>query len=154
MMKPERYLGWPLKRVLMPDGDQIICLSSRGKVPKLSTHDMNNNVFRLNAKGEVVWQVRRVDPPEILARYEGLGPNDTFPADAEGRAIIPFTYMDVMTPEGKIAYLDPATGNTPEIQVWKEGHAIHLFGSAYRTWELNPDTGEAKCITLGTVRPW
>lgn len=65
-MSNERYLGLPFQAIQLPDGQRIIRLENiygSGDVwPSL--YLANHNVFRLDAAGNVVWQVRRVELPQ------------------------------------------------------------------------------------------
>ena len=139
------------KKILLPGGEVIALANTYADGSYLSLHDINHNIFRLNARGEVVWQVRRDDsnhPPDWWdnlnkhARERGL----------DG-AREPFMYMTVEHADG---YVDRNTDNRmpKDIQTWVPNSKIVLEGSAYQVYELDPDTGIATNVTKWPVRPW
>lgn len=144
------FKGWAARKILMPGHEEIVCYFFRADGNYTSLHDVNHNVFRLNARGEVVWQVRRDDsnhPPDwwdILHRQ----------ARERGRdgAREPFMYMTVVHEDGYVER-NP-DGEIKDIQTWVPNSTIVLDGSAYQVYELDPDTGVAKNVTKWPVRPW
>ncbi|MDM7943955.1 MAG: hypothetical protein QUV35_15130 [Hydrogenophaga sp.] len=150
-MKIERMLGWPLKRVHLPDGDLLVLQYCKtGDEPDLSLHDINHNVYRLNPQRQIVWQVKRDDsnhPPdwwEVLHRV----------AREEGHdgAREPFTEFMLEYPDGSNNKTEMET--LPLQSEWVPGCKVWLRGSAYQLYVLDPDTGIATNVTKWPMRPW
>lgn len=148
----ERFKGWPIKQVRLPSGDRIILTFCwDGTEPYESLYDANHNVYRLNAAGDIIWQVQRDDsnqPPdwwEVLHRY----------ARAEGHdgAREPFTYIQVAYADGSTSW-DQQANQWLNICEWQPDCTIWLAGSAYQQYILDPETGIAKNVTEGRPRPW
>lgn len=146
----ERFNGWPIQQLYLPGGDRIICTYARdGSEPYQTLHDCNHNVFRLNPKGEVVWQVRRDDsirPPgwwEMLHRM----------AREQGRdgERMPFMYIDLIYPNGKRISSDE-DGDGKNIALWQPGCIIRLSGDD-NAYNLDPETGIAVNVNNGPGRP-
>lgn len=102
----------------------------------------NHNVFRLNAKNEVVWQVRRVENPgtpswpekHAMAReWKSQGLIDG--AFTDQGYLDPFTSMN----------LDERSAIDPEPQgVWRAGCVVYLL-TRWWSYVLDPVTGVATC---------
>jgi hypothetical protein len=151
-MSIERMAGWPLMRVRLPCGDQLVLQYCKtGKEPDLSLYEINHNVYRLNSQDEIVWQVRRDDSNHPPDWWDGLHRH----AREEGLdgAREPFMRIWVQNPDG--SYQRDADGQRPPlVQRWTPGCTLHLDGSAYQHYLLDPDTGIAKNVTEWPVRPW
>ncbi|MDR2154139.1 MAG: hypothetical protein LBE78_03810 [Burkholderiaceae bacterium] len=147
-----RFRGWPTRRLLLPSGDKIICtVCWDGTEPKVEIYDDNHNVFRLNAQGEVIWQVRRDDsnhPPDWWGNLHAH-------AKARGHdgARYPFDEFVLIYPDGS-HNIPQKTGEPPYEAIWTPGCTIRLRGSAYQQYILDPETGIAKNVTEGRPRPW
>lgn len=152
MSGENKFLGWPTRQIVLPNGDRLICLYCKdGTEPELSLHDINHNIFRLNAAGEVVWQVRRDDSNHPADWWDNLHAHAR--ERGEDGAREPFMYMWLTYPDGTYNK-DPKTGMPPDIQTWVPGSKITLDGSAYQTYILDPETGIARNVTEGRPRPW
>ncbi len=145
------FAGWFYRRLQMLNGDNIICYFYRNNCGDVSLYDINHNVFRLDDKGDVVWQVKRDDSNhpadwwEILHRYareKGL----------EG-AREPFMYLQVEYVDGTTSW-DNENFQWKNPCDWQPGCKIWLAGSAYQQYILDPETGIAKNVTKWPVRPW
>ncbi|MFN4360049.1 MAG: hypothetical protein ACK4F4_04910 [Hylemonella sp.] len=136
----------------MPNSDEIVCYFFRADGDYTSLHDINHNVFRLDKEGKVIWQVRRDDSNHPLDWWDIL--HSQARKQGSDGAREPFMHIDVVTPEGKFAHIDPTTRMNPDVQTWLPGCSIRLSGSAYQNYILDPDTGIAKNITDWPVRPW
>jgi hypothetical protein len=153
MMKTlNKFVGWRRKTIYMPNNEFLFCFffGPKGCVAE-SIYDTNHNIFRVNSRNEVIWQVRRDDsimPPDwwdimhAIARKNGH--------DGE-RA--PFTYFTLEYPDGTNNRADQS-GSPPDEAIWTPGCTIWLSGSEYRDYLLDPDTGIAKNMTPGFVREW
>lgn len=118
---------------------------------RMSLHDINHNVYRLNAQGEIVWQVQRDDsnhPPDWWDVLHRVAREEGYDGARE-----PFMRIWVQNPDG--TYQSDTDGHRPpEIQHWTPGCTLHLDGSAYQHYLLDPDTGIATNVTKWPVRPW
>jgi hypothetical protein len=145
----KKYCQWKILR--LPENEIIFLADGYEDGDFLDNYNENHNVFRQNAKGEIVWQVRRDDsnhPPDWWnnldrhAREDGL----------DG-ARCPFTYITLKYPDGS-SNISPQTGDPPDEATWTPGCTILLEGSAYQQYILDPETGIAKNVTVGRPRPW
>jgi len=145
----KKYYKWKILR--LSENEIIFLADAYENGDLLDLHDINLNAFRQNAKGEIVWQVRRDDsnhPPgwwdniDRRAKEEGL----------DG-ARYPFTYITLKYPDGS-TNISPKTGDPPKEATWTPDCTILLDGSYYQQYILDPETGIAKNVTEGFVRPW
>lgn len=152
MKERELFRGWPIKQLLLPDKNRIICTYAwDGTEPDRSLYEANHNVFRLNAAGEVIWQVRRDDSNHPIDWWEGL--HDHARARGLDGARMPFTYISVEYADGATSW-DDTSYDWRDLCDWRPGCTIWLSGSAYQQYILDPETGIAKNVTDWPVRPW
>jgi len=152
IMNAMKFRGWPTKRLLLPSGDKIVCtVSWDGTEPPENIYDSNHNVFRLNAQGEVVWQVRRDDSIHPPDWWDNLHAHEK--ARGYDGARYPFTYITLKYQDGS-TNISPQTGSPPDEAIWTPDCTIWLTGSAYQEYILDPETGIAKNVTEGRPRPW
>ena len=152
MTQGETYLGWPVRQLLLPSGDKIICLFCQdGGEPDLSIYDGNHNVFRLDKNNKIVWQITRIDNPSInwelkhqCAREEG-----------QPGCIEPFIRFYVTYSDG-MSKTDLQTGIAPDVIDWQPGCKVEMsnLGIGTRWYALDIDTGVAVDITPTGQRPW
>jgi len=146
------FIGWHKKTLFMPNDESIVCFFFQPKpAGEPSLYDENHNVFRLNAKGEVIWQVRRDDSNHPSNWWDILHAHAR--ARGEDGARWPFTYFELKYPDGSTNN-SPQTGSPPNEAVWTPDCTIWLTGSAYQEYILDPETGIAKNVTEGRPRPW
>ncbi len=148
----EQLNGWPIKRLLLPNGDRIVLsFCWDGTEPQRTIFEANHNVYRLNPAGEVVWQVRRDDSIRgpgwwdklhRMAREQGL--------DGERG---PFTYFVLEYPDGRRKTSDEQ-GDGCDVALWESGCIIWLYGSLYNDYVLDPETGIATNVETGPGRAW
>ncbi|QHE87463.1 hypothetical protein [Hydrogenophaga sp. BPS33] len=102
----------------------------------------NHNVFRLNAKNEVVWQVRRVENPgspswpdkHAMARqWHQQGLIDG--AYTEDGYLDPFT---------RLAMDERAATDAEPQGIWRPGCVVYLL-TRWWSYVLDPQTGIATC---------
>lgn len=142
------------KMLLLPHGDKIILADEyKDDGSALSLEDANHNVYRLNAVGEVVWQVRRDDSNRPADWWEQL--HRLAREQGQDGAREPFMYIDLQYPDGRRITSDEY-GDGKDVAVWEPGCLIWLVGSAYQKYLLDPETGIAKNVTPVHVheRPW
>lgn len=152
-MSIEQFQGCRSRVVQLPDDGSIICFHYCPEaVPRIELEIENHNIYRLNAAGEVVWQVQRDDSNHPADWWETL--HRFAREDGRDGAREPFLYIWQVNPDGTAAVKDPLTGMPPDVQVWQPGCTITLAGSAYQTYVLDPETGIAKNVTEGRPRPW
>jgi hypothetical protein len=147
-----KFRGWHKKTLFMPNHESIVCFFFHPKdASEESIYDVNHNVFRLNAQGEVIWQVRRDDsnhPPNWWDNLHAHAREDGF----DGARYL-FRYITLTYPDGS-HNVSQKTGDPPDEAVWTPGCTIWLEGSAYQQYILDPETGIAKNVTEGRPRPW
>jgi hypothetical protein len=130
-------------------GDQVAMFGEdrlvRAATWTLATKELeiaSHNVFRLNARNEVIWQVRRVEnitrmPWDQLhvrakAKYSEGSPDGAYTAMGY---LDPFTSMN----------LDERNAIDPEPKgVWRSGCVIYLL-THWWSYVLDPETGVATC---------
>lgn len=146
----ERFRGWPIKRLLLPDGDRIVLTYRRDdREPPRSADESNLNVFRLNPAGEVVWQVQRDDryhPPEVRE----TGDRRTNAPGIDG-AREPFMLIQLEHPDGRRVASD-CDGEGTTIERWDTGYIIWLVAQPRQQYVLDPETGMAQNVTPARPR--
>lgn len=140
--------GGEVFRILrMPDGNDVVIISAFNE---LDVGKRNRNVFRVDRNGKVIWQITRIDYPDInwelkhrIAREEG-----------QPGCIEPFMYF-------RLQYLDGSSsdviGQMPlDVIDWVPGCKVELanlgFGSQW--FSLDVDTGVAVEITPRGLKAW
>ena len=127
--------------IALPLGDRLVRAATWTRATK-ELELANHNVFRLNAKNEVVWQVRRVENPTHM-------PWDQLHEMAkrlkrEGRIDGAYTeqgYLDPFTSLG----MDEREAMEPEPKgVWRIGCVVYLLTRRW-SYVLDPETGVATC---------
>jgi hypothetical protein len=145
----EDFEGYHSRRLNMPDGGKIICFFYRNNQPRPSIDDSNRNVFRVDAEGNVMWQITRIDHAdrdwEVLhanARKRGLP-----------GCIEPFIGFVYLLPDGS----RPSGDLVDEIE-YEADRRIELanLGVGSQWYSLDVDTGVAIETTPENLRqrPW
>ncbi|KGK42908.1 hypothetical protein LH51_03660 [Nitrincola sp. A-D6] len=157
MIEIQEYVGWPIRRLILPNEEQVICLYCKtGNEPELNLYDANHNVFRLDKDGNVVWQITRIDDPVVnwkylhqLAREEGrrgwIDPFTQFRVYREDGSVIIERHPPTEKPDwrgyyryfgvdeyGKLRNLvtkkpPPYTEALPDVVAWQPGYRVELF---------------------------
>jgi len=148
-MPIENFKGYSCCELKMPAGDRIICFYYRNNAPRSSVEDGNRNVFRVNKKGEVIWQITRIDHPGTNWDHKHES------ARKKGRegCIEPFIAFVLRYPDGTSSMDD---GNLPpDSQTWVPGCQVELanLGLGSQWFTLDVDSGVAVEITP-KGRPW
>lgn len=134
-MSRARFLGMPCQLVATVDGDLIIRLENvygSGDIwPDLYT--ANHNVFRLDAAGNVVWQVRRDDKGHMNWDYLNAEAKAENPA-AEG-------YFD---PFWSLGMDESGARGAQPAGVFRPGCKVYLT-TRWWAYELDVETGVATC---------
>lgn len=139
------------KRVCLPNGDSIVLGDGYEDGQLCTLFDENHNIYRLNAQGEVVWQVRRDDsnhPPDWWGILHSIAR-----ANGHDGAREPFTEIHLEYADGSTSF-DHQTYKWRNPCEWQPGCKIWLVGSAYQQYVLDAETGIAKNVTNLPVRPW
>lgn len=139
------------KSIQLPDAHLVVLVSTYASGEPLSPEDINHNIFRLNAKGEIIWQVKRDDSVRRPDWWEVL--HQQARERGEDGAREPFMNMVMTYPDGS-SNCSPQDGNPPDEAIWTPDCTIWLNGSAYQQYILDPETGIAKNVTEGHPRPW
>lgn len=139
------------KRVHLLRGDQLVLASVYQDGSRMSLHDENHNVYRLNAQGDIVWQVQRDDSNHPPGWWDELHRQ----ARAEGLDGAREPFMRIWVEDVDGTFQKDLDGRVPAlVQHWTPRCTLHLDGSAYQHYILDPDTGIAKNVTKWPVRPW
>jgi hypothetical protein len=151
-MSNREFDKWQTKNVYLPQGDSIVCYFFQPQDGRnVTLFNENHNVFRLDAKGKVIWQVQRDDSihsPDWWSRLDERARERGMDGARE-----PFTYFVLKYADGS-TNIDPTTGDPPAVAIWQPGCTILLQGSAYQEYVLDPETGIALNVTEGRPRPW
>lgn len=151
-MSNRSFEGWRSRSIHLLEGDSIVCYFFRPTwAGDVSLYDENHNVFRLNAQGEVVWQVRRDDSNHPSDWWDNLHRNAREKGFDGARE--PFVYLQVTYADASTSW-NKKTNQWLDICEWQPGCTIWLQGSAYQQYILDPETGIAKNVTDWPVRPW
>lgn len=102
----------------------------------------NHNVFRLNKRNEVVWQVRRVENPTRM-------PWDQLHAHAkqkhaEGSPDGRYTVMGYLDPFTSMGLDERSAIDVESKGVWRPGCVVYLLTRSW-SYVLDPATGIATC---------
>jgi hypothetical protein len=146
----DAFLTGEIFRILrMPDGGMIFTLSlPRPAKDFAGVEHINHNVFRVDKSGQVLWQVTRIDHPEVNweakhrhAREEGLP-----------GCIEPFMEFVLRLPNG-MRYPE---GDPVDSIDWVPGCRVDLvsLGIGTQWFRLDVDSGVATEITSKGTRPW
>lgn len=151
-----RFNGWPVRQLLLPCGDTIVCTFAKdGLEPPETLFEANHNVYRLTADGEVVWQVRRVDNNRPADWWEQL--HKLARANGYDGERMPFTYIKLEYPDGRRINSDER-GDGKDVALWEPGCKIlihDISGTGPQLYELDPETGIANNVTpKNPGRPW
>lgn len=137
------------KEVVLPHSDRIIAASEYQNGNPLSLHDINHNIFRLDAKGNVVWQIKRDEQGKL--NWEAM--NKHAIEDGFDGARWPFENLLVVHPDGT-RIRDPKTGLDLKTDYWQPGCKIYSGSAQGQTYEIDIEQGVARNVTVGRQRPW
>lgn len=151
MKSGDQFLtGEIFRTLLMPEGGMIFTLSLPRPPKDFEAVELiNHNVFRVDKKGRVMWQITRIDHPGVNweakhrhAREDGLP-----------GCIEPFKYFRQRFPNGT-TNLD--FGLPPDSMDYIPGLPVELAnaGIGSQWFELSVETGVAVEITPQGHRPW
>ena len=144
----------PWRSILMPDRGRICLASHRGvKYRDLSLYERNHSLFRLDANGNVLWQVRRdeggvFDVAVIQASAKELGITGGHLSGWE-----PFMTLDVVHADGP-GNLSKTSCTGPEANVWVPGCTVRSSSLGGYGYVIDIDTGIATNVTSGARRAW
>jgi hypothetical protein len=134
----------------MPDAGRIVCTYCvDGKEPELSTHDLNHNIFRLDKKGDVMWQIRRAEGGRLNLAAMKL----TARTHCETTGIEPFMNLLVIRADGSRSASDP-DGAPSKLDQWESGCRIHSNSLSGIDYDIDVDTGIARNLGPSRHRPW
>lgn len=156
MIQIDEYMGWPVRKLLLPEEQQIICTYCKtGKEPDRSVYDGNHNVYRLDKNGNVIWQITRVDYPFV--NWESKHRH----AQEEGLpgCIEPFIRFYVYRPDGTLVVEDLGpeyAALPPDVVEWQPGYTVKLANLGFGTqwFSLDVETGVANEITPIGLKAW
>ena len=139
-----------LAKLTLPNGGQIVLVTGHKYGDIKTLHDVNHNCYRLNAQGEIIWQVQRDDSNHAPDWWDILHRHAR--ERGEDGAREPFMEFMLEYPDG--SNNKNSLEILPDIACWTPGCIIWLRGSAYQQYILNPETGIAKNVTESRPRPW
>ena len=147
------------KSILLPEDNKIILASEYENGDALSLHDINHNIFRLDASGNVVWQVQRDDRGRInwdyimgeVAKGEKGNPETIRHARKPFTSLSPFFIR-----HGK--YQDSGDNPPPLLEcdkslVWSADFVL-IAGAGGECYELDVESGQATNISTWRGREW
>ena len=148
MNKGDVFDGCEVFRVLrMPNRNDVVMVDV---FAERAVEIKNRNVFRMDRDGKVMWQITRIDYPDINwaskhqhAREKGLP-----------GCIEPFMYFRLHYPDGSNS---DVVGQMPsDVMDWMPGCKVELanLGVGSQWFSLDVDTGIAVDITPRGFRPW
>lgn len=147
-MGVEAFNGYQARRLLMPDDGQIACFFYRGSGNECDVYDGNHNVFRIDKDGAVMWQVTRVDYPDVNWESKHRHARE----DGKPGCIEPFIEFVLEMPDGT-RYPE---GSPVDVIEWRPNCLVKLvnLGLGTQWFSLDVDTGIATEITARGHRPW
>lgn len=116
----------------------------------------NHNVFRLDAVGNVIWQIKRSEGAmeETFGKLRRAADRgETDPGDGYRSGIEPFMDFVLAYPDGS-TNLDPNTGSPPDIAIWEPGCIVRLRSFSGWPYILDIERGIATNVATGPIRPW
>jgi len=127
------------KKLRLPENEIIFLADGYEDGDFLNLHDENHNIFRQNAKGEIIWQVCRDDSNHPADWWDIL--NRIAREHGQDGARNPFTYITLQ-------YADGSFNDSPNESTWVPGCTIMLDDAECQQYILDPDTGIAKNVTV------
>lgn len=127
------------KQIFLPNEEKIALIW--GYLHGLPLHDANHNIFRLNAQGEVVWQVRREEKDELTLEQV----NKNWQAIGQGEWREPFMGFGLVHSDGRTESGDSL--------VWQPGCVVKVVSSIGHDYELDVEQGLIVNLNPGQ-RPW
>lgn len=167
------------KLIQLPNYEQIISAGVYTDGSDLSRFDLNHNIYRLNAQGEVIWQVQRDegDRPLLVKKmraYERgelveLVLNDPDFADYKTKYLpenfteedlqtswlsLPFMSIWCAHPDGTVDNMVPNSGMPPDVSYWKPGDVVYASALDGFKYIVDIETGMATNVSPSGGRPW
>ena len=139
----ERLFGRMFDQVNLLGGDRVVRLLRWDETdPVLPIELANHNVFRLNAKNEVVWQVRREELPETTP-WEIMHERAR-QWHAKGNPDGAYTAMGYLDPFTSMGMDERLATETEPNGIWRPGCVVYLL-TRWWSYVLDPQTGIATC---------
>lgn len=138
MTSSDRFMGWPIRQLLLPNGDRVVCLYCKdGSEPDLSLHDANHNIFRLDSKGQVVWQIVR----DEAGKFSWAWAEDY---------VREFYHHELRLPFSSLTVKD-AAGVSQQRSCLEPGDRLYTSCEGVLPWqvleyEIDIDRGVARCV--------
>lgn len=136
-------------KIILPDQGHIGITHRDAEWQSLSVDEQNHNIFRLDAQGQVMWQIQRDElGKRDWAQMKKYDEEHGFPPRRE-----PFIQLSLAYPDGSNNH-KKQDGSPPAVATWTEG--CRVIASALDGWayELDIETGIARNITPVPHRPW
>ncbi len=142
----ERFMGRMFDQIRMPDGGRIVCLYRwNDDDPDLPLQTENHNIFRLDSKNKIIWQLTRVEDGYVNWESRNRHAKEDDP-NCEG-------YLDPFLSMGTQFFEQhPLPDKGPfhpkfEILLFGEYKPGRLLGASTNRWgyDIDPETGVATC---------
>ncbi|MFA7292944.1 MAG: hypothetical protein WC023_11940 [Rhodocyclaceae bacterium] len=144
------------KCLMLPDGQRLIVSSHYENKERLSVYDENHNIFRLDAAGNVLWQIER-NEGVVEEGFGGLRrAAERGETDAESgflSGIEPFMCFILHYPDGR-NNIDPNTGEPPDCAIWEPGVQVRTSSLSGWPYDVDIERGVARNIATRPIRPW
>jgi len=127
--------------IALPLGDRLVRAATWTRATK-ELELANHNVFRLNAKNEVIWQVRRVELPSTTS-WEVMHERAR-KRHAEGSPDGAYTEQGYLDPFTSLGMDEHGAVETEPEGVWRPGCVVYLL-TRWWSYVLDPETGVATC---------
>lgn len=139
--------------VFLPNWHSIIVASTLSNGSALSAYDSCHNIFRLDANGNVVWQVQRDEQGKLYPKDWELRSerrNKNFERKHQG----PFARLSTkFIKRGVFIEFEP-TPAKHESPIWKPDYVLLAWVYGRGVYELDIETGIAKNVTQPGGRDW
>lgn len=147
---PRGFRGWPAWQVMLPDSDRIICTYCLdGNEPEWPLYDVNHNIFRLDKRSNVVWQIRREEEGRLNLDAMRLAANK----GSDTAAVEPFMNLLVIRSDGS-RRSSPLDGGPLKIDAWESGSLVRSNSLNGHDYEIDVETGIARNVSVMKRRPW
>ena len=146
----QNFRGWPIWQVMLPGGDRIICTYCLdGREPEWPLYDINHNIFRLDKKSKVVWQIRRHEEGKLNLDAMRFAAHKKL----EAATVEPFMNLLVIRSDGS-RRSNSMDGGPLKVDEWESGCLIRSNSLNGHDYDIDVETGIANNVSALKRRPW
>jgi hypothetical protein len=138
--KQRQPIAW--KTLLLPNNEKIVISFGYEENEAMSLYDSNHNIFRLDAQGEVVWQVQRDEQGKL--NWDALHEHGRSRGEDGWRE--PFMSFGLVHADGRV--------ESGDMLEWKPGCVVNVSSISGQDYQLDVDKGIITNITPHRQRPW